>query len=341
MDLEPGYEAFDYVLPEDRIAQEPLADRSASKLLHVSLAEKAIIHRSFRDVVDLLLPGDLLVVNNTTVTALRVFGHRSTGGRVELLLLKELGEGQFQALARPGRRVRAGDEIELENGLIATVSSELEQGQKTITFTQPGWREALNEVGLAPVPPYVQTELKDRGRYQTVYHDEKFGGSAAAPTAGLHFTPKILADLDAKGVGRVAVTLDVGLDTFRPVSSDNPKDHIIHGERCSISQEAADRIMSCQGRVIAVGTTSVRTLETFAIGPNSLRTGSEESRLFITPGYDYRIIDGMFTNFHMPRTTMMLMISALAGGPLIRDAYQEALRENYRFLSFGDSMLIL
>lgn len=331
---------FDYDLPEDLIAQVPLEDRAASRLLHLERQTGSTHHRQFRDVLELLESGDLLVMNNTRVSAIRLFGEKPTGGQAETLLLREESDGCFRAIVKPAKRLRIGAQIEFPGDLQGTVTAEHEGGQRSIQFeTQEGWREALAAHGRVPLPPYIHTVMHDGTRYNTVIASTP--GSAAAPTAGLHFTEEILDQLGKKGVKLAQVTLDVGLDTFRPLQVDDLIDHIMHGERCEVSQATADAVAACSGRIIAVGTTSVRTLETFAVGRRSLRTGSEESRLFITPGYHWQIIDGMFTNFHMPRTTMMAMISALATRDSVMAAYQEAVNLRYRFLSFGDSMLIL
>jgi S-adenosylmethionine:tRNA ribosyltransferase-isomerase len=292
-------------------------------------------HHSFGDVIGILRPGDLLVLNNTRVTARRLFGQKPTGGEVELLLLKELAPLEFEALARPGRRLQPGARV-LFGQEWAEILKNLPDGRKRVRVSSPS---VVAELGLVPLPPYIHKSLSDPERYQTVYAEA--GGSAAAPTAGLHFTPSLLDELRSRGVSTAWVTLDVGLDTFRPVSAENLDEHVMHGERCTVPAETVDAVASCSGRVIAVGTTAVRTLETFARGRRELEAGSTESRLFIRPGFQFQIVDGMFTNFHMPRTTMLMMISALAGRERIMSAYEEALERGYRFLSFGDSMLIL
>jgi len=331
---------YDYHLPEELIAQTPLSDRAASRLLHLNPRTGEIKHRQFREVVDLLNPGDLLVLNDTRVSAVRLLGEKPTGGAVEALLLAEEAEGVYRALLKPGRRLPLGSKMRFSGGLEAEVVAILEDGQKRIAFVpMPALREKIADFGLAPLPPYIHEKLTDKERYQTVYGANS--GSAAAPTAGLHFTPEILAELAAKGVGTAKVTLHVGLDTFRPVQSEDPSQHPIHGETCDLSQKTASNIAVSSGRIIAVGTTTVRTLESFANGRRSVEPGSRTSRLFIRPGYAFNVVDGMFTNFHMPRTTMMMMISALAGRDNVMKAYEEAVAERYRFLSFGDSMLIL
>lgn len=331
---------YDYHLPESAVAQTPLADRAASKLLWLDRYTGEIRHRHFRDVPEILLPGDLLVLNNTRVTAVRLFGNRPTGGKVELLLLRRVGDGPvFEALAKPGARLTAGARILFDGGLEACVREDLVD-RKIVSFAAPGDVDlALQSAGRVPLPPYIHERVEDDERYQTVYSSAP--GSAAAPTAGLHFTPEILRQLGAKGVRTAYVTLDVGLDTFRPVTSENLEEHKMHGERCRVPPETAEAVASCQGRIIAVGTTATRTLESFAEGAHKVRSGEMVSHLFIRPPYDFKVIDGMFTNFHMPRTTMLLMLAAMVGREALFRAYDDALKHEYRFLSFGDSMLIL
>jgi S-adenosylmethionine:tRNA ribosyltransferase-isomerase len=331
---------LDYDLPEEAIAQTPLADRAASKLLWLHKGSGEIEDVCFRDIVHLLEPGDLLVLNDTRVTALRLLGEKPTGGQVELLLLKEAAPGVFEALAKPGKRLQPGATVRLQHGLAATVLENLPEGRKLVRFApDEALAENLRSIGKVPLPPYVKRQIEDPERYQTVY--AKTGGSAAAPTAGLHFTPEILESLRVKGIQTANVTLDVGLDTFRPITAENPLQHEIHGETCHLPEATQRAIHEANGRIIAVGTTAVRTLETFAAAPRRVGAGSRDTKLFITPGYKFKIVDGMFTNFHMPRTTMLLMISALAGQSNVMKAYAHALEESYRFLSFGDSMLIL
>ena len=334
---------FDYHLPEELIAQHPLDDRAASRLLHLNPATGEIQHKAFRDCLDLLKEGDVLVVNNTRVTALRLFGTRiPSGGRVEALLLHPTGEpDSFLALCRPAKKLKVGDHVDFSHGLTGEVMRMGEEGRRTIRLSceTGSVEDALARVGETPLPPYIHARLADPERYQTVF--AKSAGSAAAPTAGLHFTPEILGAIKAKGVRIAEVTLDVSIDTFRPVQSSNLDEHVMHGESCRISPEAAEIINLAKGRVIAVGTTAVRTLETMAVGPGLVGPGSSISKLFIRPGYDWQVVKGMFTNFHLPKTTMLLMISALADPELIKKSYQEAVFHRYRFLSFGDSMLIL
>ena len=330
---------FDYDLPEELIAQRPLDDRSASRLLWLHRRDGLIEHRSFRDVTTILQEGDLLVLNDTRVTARRLLGHRKSGGKVEALVLREVGEFH-EALTRPAKKLRPGEELEFQYGLKATVLEDCGAGLKRLKFDHEGdLASALLAAGSVPLPPYVRRLLVDEERYQTVYSSAP--GSAAAPTAGLHFTTDILATLESKGVQTARVSLDVGLDTFRPVAVEEIGHHVIHGERCTVHVETAEAVQRCKGRIVAVGTTTVRTLETFATGPREIGTGSQVSRLFITPGFQFKVVDGMFTNFHLPRTTMLFMVSAIAGRDRLMAAYDEAVRTKYRFLSFGDSMLVL
>lgn len=330
---------YDYELPDGAIAQTPLTDRAASKLLWLNRATGEIQHLRFRDAGALLNPGDLLVLNNTRVTAIRIFGHKPSGGAVELLLLRDLGDSTFEAMARPGKRLRLGAIIEAD-GVSAEVVGSADDGRKLVRITGPGpVNEALQRIGTVPLPPYIKTALAEPSRYQTVYAGP--GGSSASPTAGLHFTAEMLNELRVSGVEIAYVTLDVGIDTFRPVQSEFLSDHEMHGERFSIPEKTAEMIRGCVGRVIAVGTTTVRALESAATWNRDVTAGDSISRLFIRPGFGFQIVDGMFTNFHMPRTTMLCMISAFAGRASIFKAYAEALETDYRFLSFGDSMIIL
>lgn len=332
---------YDYDLPEELIAQEPLAERDASRLLHLDRLSGEVQHRMFTDVPSLLREGDVLVVNNTRVTALRMIGERPTGGSVELLLLSnQPAPRSFEALCKPAKKLQIGTMVHFPGGLTAEVIGLGEDGKRTVQFQDvPDFHEKLNTFGAVPLPPYIHHALSDKERYQTTYASH--GGSSAAPTAGLHFTRQILTTLRDQGIRIAEVTLDVGIDTFRPIQNDDLTEHVMHGERCVIPEEAAEIINSAQGRVICVGTTSVRTIETHAEGPGRVRAGECVSKLFITPGYEWKIVDGMFTNFHMPKTTMMMMISALASPETVHNAYRTAIFQRYRFLSFGDSMLIL
>jgi S-adenosylmethionine:tRNA ribosyltransferase-isomerase len=309
-------------------------------LLHLHRDTGRIEHRRFAEVVEILRPGDLLVMNDTRVSAIRLFGRKPTGGEVEALLLREEAPGRYEALVKPGRRLKEDARIEFPGGLAATVREARPDGRRLLEFeARPDLLDRLAEVGRVPLPPYIREKLGDDERYQTVYSRQ--GGSAAAPTAGLHFTPELLEALRAGGVETAWVTLDVGLDTFRPLQAENLAEHRMHGERCVMPQETATKIAKTVGRIIAVGTTTVRTLETFATGTRSVQPGETVSHLFIRPGFRFQVVDGMFTNFHMPRTSMLMMIAALSTRERIMEAYGEALNREYRFLSFGDSMLIL
>lgn len=330
---------YDYELPEALIAQTPLEDRAASRMLLLHRQTGQIEHRQFRDVLEILMAGDLLVVNNTRVTARRLFGHKPTGGEVELLLLQPVAPRQFECLAKPGRRLQVGAKVEFGSGWpIATVVAISEGPTRTFEFSSDP-TSLIEEAGQVPLPPYITTPLEDAERYQTVFAQP--GGSAAAPTAALHFTSELVGQLVARGVEFAEVTLNVGMDTFRPVQVEDLALHEMHGETCTLAPETAARIHACRGRVIGVGTTSVRTLETFAVGPRRVESGTRSTSLFIRPGYEFKVVDGMFTNFHMPRTTMLMMISAMASHEAVFRAYGEAIAERYRFLSFGDSMLIV
>ncbi len=329
---------IEFELPEDRIAQTPLADRASSRLMVVGDGSSPIQHRIFRDLPSIVSPGDLLVMNDTRVSARRLFGKKSTGASIEALLLASGGEpGTFLALVRPGKRLPVGAEIQFEDNLVAEVIAVHEDGRRTLRFALDDLTK-IDRAGEVPLPPYIHAKLSDPERYQTVY--AQHAGSAAAPTAGLHFTPELLADLEAMGVHRATVTLDVGLDTFRPISAERVEEHKMHGERCSISERAAEQIMGCKGRIFAIGTTSARTLESFAIGERILRPGQTTTEIFIRPGYNWQVVDGLITNFHMPRTTMLLMVGSLCGEPALQRAYDAALQAGYRFLSFGDSMFV-
>ncbi|MDX2066702.1 MAG: tRNA preQ1(34) S-adenosylmethionine ribosyltransferase-isomerase QueA [Fimbriimonadaceae bacterium] len=339
---------YDFDLPESRIAQQPLADRAASKLLLLA-ADGQIHDLQFRDIVTLLRPGDVLVMNDTRVTARRLFGRKiragaPDGAAIEALLLHRTSERTYEALVRPAKRLDVGAAIQFDLGLTAEVVDSTATGGRVLRFsgdTDPG--PIIEERGEVPLPPYIREALADPERYQTVYRRDhaEMTGSAAAPTAGLHFTPELLDQLDAMGVQRTTVTLDVGIDTFRPVNVDDVATHTMHGETCRISEAAAEVINGRRGRLIAVGTTSVRTLESFARDDRTVSAGFTKTQIFLYPGVPFRCVDGMFTNFHLPRTTMLMMIAALAGYEPIMSAYRHALTYDYRFLSFGDSMLIL
>jgi S-adenosylmethionine:tRNA ribosyltransferase-isomerase len=331
---------YDYDLPEDLIAQYPLADRADSRLLYLNKRNGRISHLVFRDLPGLLRKGDLLVLNDTRVSALRMHGEKPSGGKVELLVLDRADEGTFRVLAKPGRRLRPGARIEFGARFGATVEADLPEGMKQIRFDDDdALEDRLRSLGKIPLPPYVHGEIADPERYQTVF--ARMPGSSAAPTAGLHFTEQVLEQVVAMGVGVAWVTLTVGIDTFRPIQTADVSRHVMHGEQCELPEETAEAVNSCRGRIIAVGTTSVRTLESFATGVRRVSPGEMETRLFIRPGYRFQVIDGLLTNFHLPRTSMLLLVAALTGRERLFAAYTEAVAQRYRFLSFGDAMLVL
>ncbi|MFN7171673.1 MAG: tRNA preQ1(34) S-adenosylmethionine ribosyltransferase-isomerase QueA [Fimbriimonadaceae bacterium] len=329
-----------YHLPEELIAQQPLEDRSSSRLLWLHLDSGEVTHHHFRDLTTLLKAGDLLVVNNTRVKARRLFGVKSTGGKVEALLLSQESQGVYRVLCKPASSIRIGTTIHFGKELDATVIEVEESGVRLFDFgTAPETENQINSLGEVPLPPYITERLKDEERYQTVYSSTGF--SAAAPTAGLHFTPEVFSALNQKGIGRAEVCLDIGIDTFQPIRSETLEEHKMHGETCLISTETADAVNRAKGRVLAVGTTVVRTLESMADPEGKIHPGEKVTRLFIQPGYRFRRVGGMITNFHMPGSTMLVMISAFAGRAAVLRAYEEAVAKQYRFLSFGDAMLIL
>lgn len=338
---------FDYELPADRIAQEPLADRSASKLMVLDRRSGDVVHRTFRDLPSMLNPGDLLVVNDSRVIPARINGFRKTGGAVEFLLLRPDVEGFWLALAKPVKRIQIGESIEVPSrsgGSPAhiTLREKRSEGQVLVEL-DPDLQEHLESFGHVPLPPYITHQLDDESRYQTVYASQS--GSAAAPTAGLHFTDEVLDELRARGVDFASVTLHVGLDTFRPVSVEYAEDHEIHSEWCSVSPETWEKIQETRsrgGRVIAVGTTSARTLETLGQRVENGEAGPFDTftRIYITPGYSWKMVDAMVTNFHLPKSTLLLMISSFAGKDHVMSAYQSAIENDYRFFSFGDAMFI-
>ncbi|HEY3297625.1 MAG TPA: tRNA preQ1(34) S-adenosylmethionine ribosyltransferase-isomerase QueA [Armatimonadota bacterium] len=331
---------FDYNLTLDMIAQEPLAERDTSKLLVLHRDTEEIEHRRFCDITEYLRPGDLLVMNNTQVTALRLHGEKPTGAKVEALMLRDLGHNRWDAMVKPGRRVDVGTTINFPDGLRADVVERTASGGRILDFgNAPGTDEAIRRHGEVPLPPYITTALGDASRYQTVYAE--LPGSAAAPTAGFHFTPNLLSRIRGMGVETAFVTLHVGIATFRPVRTENIEEHEMHTERISITADAAEKINSNEGRIISVGTTSARALESAAVGKRKVAAFDGETNIFIKPGYEFKILDGLITNFHMPKSTLMVLVSAFAGRELIMRAYQEAKEQNYRFLSFGDAMFII
>lgn len=330
---------FDYELPREAIAQSPIEPRDSAKMLVVNPNNGEIEHSVFYELPTFLEKGDLLILNDTRVSALRLFGRKSTGGKIEVLLLREESHGLFESIVRPAKRLRPGTRVEFSDGIQATVHSISGDGVCILRFTPPVSYEQLQKFGKVPLPPYVFFDLEDSERYQTIY--ARKAGSAAAPTAGLHFTQRVLQALDERGVQQATITLDIGLDTFRPVRTDVICDHKMHGERYEIPEETSRKIENCNGRIFAVGTTAVRAVESAAISKRKVKSEEGNTELMITPGYTFQIVDGIITNFHMPRTTMLLLVAAFCGRELLMKAYQEALRFEYRFLSFGDSMLIL
>ena len=336
---------FDFDLPEELIAQTPLEKRDASRLLVVDKETGAFSDQHFDQIIDQLQPGDALVMNNTRVLPARLYGIKpETGGHVELLLLKNTKGDDWEVLAKPAKRLRVGAQISFGDGrLTATVVEELDHGGRIVRFGYEGiFLEVLESLGEMPLPPYIHEKLADRERYQTVYAKEN--GSAAAPTAGLHFTEELLEQISAKGVKLVYLTLHVGLGTFRPVSVDSLDDHEMHSEFYSLSEEAAQilrQVKAKGGRVIAVGTTSIRTLE--PIGSKfqgQIQADSGWTNIFIRPGYNWKIVDAFSTNFHLPKSTLVMLVSAFAGRSLTLEAYEHAIAERYRFFSFGDAMFI-
>ncbi len=331
---------FDYHLPESSIAQTPVEPRDSSRLLVLHRDTGELEHRIFREIGDYLRAGDLLVLNQTRVIPARIYARKPTGGRVELLLLRRRDELTWEALVG-GKGLRVGKQVRIENGPEAEIIELLNGSERLIRFSE-AIEPYFSKVGNVPLPPYIHEQLNDPERYQTVYAREP--GSAAAPTAGLHFTPRLLEELQAKGVKIAYVTLHVGLDTFAPVTEDNPEEHVIHTEWCELTQETADLINQTKqagGRVIAVGTTSVRTLESAAMGQNAILPHVGPTSLYILPGYEFKVVDALITNFHLPKSTLLMLVSAFAGREKILETYQTAIKEGYRFYSFGDAMLIL
>lgn len=335
---------FYFELPDELIAQDPLEERSSSRLLVLDRETGAVSHHVFREITDYLQPGDCLVLNDTKVIPARLLGEKEgTGAHVELLLLKRCGADVWETLARPGKKCRPGTRLSFGSGLLtAEVLETVEDGNRLVRFTYDGvFEEILDQLGEMPLPPYITHKLQDRNRYQTVY--AKHDGSAAAPTAGLHFTQELLTEIAAKGVEIAYVTLHVGLGTFRPVKEENVLEHHMHSEYFQISQEAACKINSAKtggGRVVCVGTTSCRTVESAAEEEGIVHPGSDNTDIFIYPGYRFKNVDALITNFHLPESTLVMLVSALAGRENVLKAYEEAIRERYRFFSFGDAMFI-
>ena len=336
---------FDFHLPEELIAQTPLEKRDSSRLLIVDRETGQFSDQHFDNIIDQLEPGDALVMNNTRVLPARLYGTKpETGGHVELLLLKNTQGDFWEVLAKPAKRLRVGTRVSFGDGrLTATVTEELEHGGRIVRFDYQGiFLEVLESLGEMPLPPYIHEKLEDRERYQTVYAKEN--GSAAAPTAGLHFTEKLLDKIAAKGVKLVYLTLHVGLGTFRPVSVDNLEEHEMHSEFYSLSEEAAETLRQVKAsghRIVAVGTTSIRTLETIGSKfEGQIQADSGWTNIFIKPGYQWKIVDAFSTNFHLPKSTLVMLVSAFAGRQLTLEAYEHAIAERYRFFSFGDAMFI-
>lgn len=334
---------FDFYLPEELIAQTPLEKRDTSRLLHLNKQTGEIEHKHFYDIKQYLREGDCLVLNDSRVLPARLIGARPTGGAVELVLLKDLGDNRWECLSRPGRKAKPGQELVFGDGELTAVVQEVTLGgNRIVKFSYEGiFLEILERLGKMPLPPYIKEELQDSERYQTVYSKEL--GSAAAPTAGLHFTKELLAEIADMGVKICYVTLHVGLGTFRPVKADKIEDHEMHSEFCIVPDETAESVNTVKragGRVIAVGTTSCRTLESFTTEDGVLQATSGWTNIFIYPGYKFKSIDALITNFHLPESTLIMLVSALAGRENILNAYNTAVKERYRFFSFGDAMMI-
>lgn len=336
---------FYYELPQELIAQTPIQKRDASRLMTLDRATGAVEHHHFYELPDFLRPGDCLILNDSRVLPARLLGSRLPGGGAcEVLLLIDRGEKTWECLVRPGRKMRPGAKLSFGDGaLTAEVVGEVEGGNRLVRFDYEGiFLEVLEKLGKMPLPPYIKEELQDRERYQTVY--SRVVGSAAAPTAGLHFTPELLETIAARGIGIGYVTLHVGLGTFRPVKEEDITDHEMHSEYCVIPQETADlinRTKAAGGRCICVGTTSCRTIESWAGEDGTLRESAGWTNIFIYPGYRFKVLDGLVTNFHLPESTLIMLVSALAGRDHVLAAYEEAVRERYRFFSFGDAMFII
>ncbi|MGN0301108.1 MAG: tRNA preQ1(34) S-adenosylmethionine ribosyltransferase-isomerase QueA [Lachnospiraceae bacterium] len=335
---------FNFELPEELIAQDPLEDRSASRLLVLNKETGETEHKIFKDIIDLVNPGDCLVLNNTKVIPARLLGVKEdTGAHVEVFLLKKLSKDTWETLVKPGKKLKPGARVIFGDGLLtATILDTMEEGIRKVLFEYDGiFEEVLDKLGEMPLPPYITHKLKDRDRYQTVY--ARYDGSAAAPTAGLHFTKELLTELEAKGVRIAYVTLHVGLGTFRPVKVDDVANHHMHSEHYIITGKAADIINTTKengGRVICVGTTSCRTIESAADDTGKVIPGENDTQIFIYPGYSFKVLDALITNFHLPESTLVMLVSALAGKDNIMKAYKEAIDLRYRFFSFGDAMFI-
>ena len=335
---------FWYDLPEELIAQTPLEQRDTSRLLVLDRETGAVTHKHFFDILDYLQTGDCLVMNDSRVLPARLLGHRPTGGAAELLLLKDLGDKKWECLAKPGRKLQEGQEVVFGDGqLTATVVQVQEDGNRVVEFHYDGiFLEVLEQLGKMPLPPYIKAELQDQERYQTIYSREV--GSAAAPTAGLHFTEELLEKIRQKGIKTAFVTLHVGLGTFRPVKAEDISEHHMHSELCMINAETAailNETRNAGGRIVCVGTTSCRTLESLVNDDGSFEEKSKWTEIFIYPGYQFKAMNGLITNFHLPESTLVMLVSAFAGRENVLSAYEQAVKERYRFFSFGDAMCIL
>lgn len=334
---------FYYDLPEELIAQTPIEKRDESRLMVLNRKDQSIEHKQFKDIIDYLEPGDCLVRNNTKVIPARLYGKKATGAKIEFLLLNQIEGDVWESIVRPGHKLKPGTEVEFGDVLLkATVLDIMPGGTRKVEFKYEGiFNEILDKIGLMPLPPYIHESLKDNDRYQTVY--ARYEGSAAAPTAGLHFTPELFEKLKQKGVEVANVTLHVGIGTFRPVKVENVEEHHMHSEHYYIKQEDAEKINSAKKngkRVIGVGTTSCRVLETIADKDGMVKPTEGDTQIFIYPGYKFKCLDGLITNFHLPESTLIMLVSALAGKEYIMKAYNEAVKERYRFFSFGDAMFI-
>ena len=334
---------FYYDLPEELIAQVPIKKRDESRLMVLDRNKQTIEHKIFRDIIDYLKPGDCLVRNNTKVIPARIYGKKETGANVEFLLLNNIEGDIWETIVRPGNKLHVGTKVIFGKGLLnAEILEVMEGGTRKVKFTYNGiFNEILDEIGLMPLPPYIHEELKEKDRYQTVY--AKYQGSAAAPTAGLHFTEELLEEIKKKGVEIANVTLHVGIGTFRPVKVDKIEEHHMHSEHFYIKKEDAEKINSTkskEGRIISVGTTSCRVLESIADEKGFVKEVEGDTSIFIYPGYKFKCIDGLITNFHLPESTLLMLVSAFAGKEYVMKAYEEAVKEKYRFFSFGDAMFI-
>ena len=335
---------FDYELPEELIAQTPIKKRDESRLMVLNRKEQTIEHKIFKDIIDYLKPGDVLVRNNTKVIPARLYGRKETGAKVEFLLLNNIEGDIWESIVRPGNKLHVGAKVIFGDGILeAKILEVMPGGTRKVEFKYDGiFNEILDKIGLMPLPPYIHESLKEKDRYQTVY--AKYDGSAAAPTAGLHFTPELLEKIQEKGVEIANVTLHVGIGTFRPVKEDTVEAHKMHSEHFYIKQEDVDKINKAKlegRRVIAVGTTSCRVLESIANeNTGMVKPIEDDTEIFIYPGYKFKCIDGLITNFHLPQSTLLMLVSALAGKDFIMKAYKEAVKEKYRFFSFGDAMFI-